>query len=87
MSQARRLIASTGVPRHITDAVMELAAEGLYPHIPDYDDATREALRQQRKVGVHLFMRGFVVKAWRASLKEAKVKEPERKVMAILHAL
>ena len=73
MSQARKLIASTGVPRHINDAVMELAAEGMQckpnPHIPDYDDATREALRQQRKVGTHLFMRGFVVRNWRVALK------------------
>ena len=59
LKQARKLIASTGVPRHITDAVMELAAEGLQCKqsisIPDYDEATREALRQQRKVGVHLY--------------------------------
>ena len=78
------------VPRSIEKALTEFIAE----HFPEasplgmpHDLPIRKAMAAQRRVGLDMLLRGFIVKEWRDAAKALGVSNPDRTAASILRFL
>ena len=48
-----------------------------------HSPAIKEAIEQQKEIGVHLLLRGYIAKKWQTTIEASGSKHPERRMVAL----
>ena len=75
------------VPRSVEKGLLELIIphlRGTYTISKFHAQVIRDAIRDQKRVGAKMLLRGFIVKGWHRACKDAGVSHPERAISSVL---
>ena len=90
LSELRKKGLKAKIPRVVVDALYAVLRNFFNPATtlqPSRHSSVQEAISQQQQLGIHMMVRGFVVKKWESAIDAMGVSKPDRAMDAMLRLL